>query len=168
MINALKLCRIWFITQPELAREGEPSPAVVLCCRNQQAQLNFIKDKPLSKPSLTKNSRSQDMAWGAFWSHPQVPLWCLENVRIQVNVLHCRRNNLPVNWRERNQIKYGFSHLKHMALAQCWPPWGLYFLRGSSVGVPVALVICSFHLLQSTVIIYWIYFFMACYCIQVQ
>lgn len=65
-------------------------------------------------------------------------------------------------------MKYGFSHLKHMALAQCWAPWGLYFLRGSSVGVPVALVICSFHLLQSTVIIYRIYFLMDCYYIQVQ
>lgn len=45
MINALKLCRIWFITQPELAWEGGPSPAVVLCFNNQQDQLNFMKDK---------------------------------------------------------------------------------------------------------------------------
>lgn len=146
MINALKLCRIWFITQPELAREGEPSPAVVLCCRNQQAQLNFIKDKPLSKPSLTKNSRSQDMAWGAFWSHSQVLLWCLENVRIQVNVLHCRRNNLPVNWRESHRqgesnkiwVFPSETHGSGSVLAslglvfpqgqQCWSPSGTCYL----------------------------------------
>lgn len=43
--------------QLELAGAGGPSPVVVLCCNNKQAQLNFMKDEQLSKPSLTKNTR---------------------------------------------------------------------------------------------------------------
>ena len=49
MIDALKLCRIWFMMcwlcyqQPELPREEGPSHTVVLSCNNQQAGLSSTK-----------------------------------------------------------------------------------------------------------------------------